>query len=313
MGGKPLISDLVGLAKPTTKLIEVVSNAIGILYEPKRIRNNADAEAYKIEKIASAAKANSISGIIDLSDGKFQINVGEYDSESVSLMVKNEVKRIVEENNNILKIADISYDYLIDDDNEINNEIDEDWKRTFFDKARKVYSEDLQLIFGKILAGEIKKPGKYSKRVLNVLSNLSQTEALIFEKVSKLVFSDGKNSFIVSDVDILNDYDVTLEDIMILEEAGLINSNPLNVSGTEVYEHNNYLVNIHDKNKKINVYILTKVGEELESILMNDFNISYFNRIKEKYKIEKMEYSKIILKRKSGNSTNYNLNNTISI
>ena len=36
--------DLNGLAEPATKLIEAVSSAIGVLYEPRRIREKAKAE-----------------------------------------------------------------------------------------------------------------------------------------------------------------------------------------------------------------------------------------------------------------------------
>jgi hypothetical protein len=46
--GNPIIN-LGGLAKPVTVLIEKISNAVGILYEPKKIvkRAKADAEAKK--------------------------------------------------------------------------------------------------------------------------------------------------------------------------------------------------------------------------------------------------------------------------
>ena len=42
--------------KPLEKLIEVVSNGIGILYRPRKIRKEADAQAYAI-KVQENAKA----------------------------------------------------------------------------------------------------------------------------------------------------------------------------------------------------------------------------------------------------------------
>lgn len=42
--GKSLI-DLGDLSKPATVLVEKVCNAVGILYEPRRIRQRAKAEA----------------------------------------------------------------------------------------------------------------------------------------------------------------------------------------------------------------------------------------------------------------------------
>ena len=42
--------------KPLEKLIEVVSNGIGTLYRPRKIRKEADAQAYAI-KVLENAKA----------------------------------------------------------------------------------------------------------------------------------------------------------------------------------------------------------------------------------------------------------------
>lgn len=44
------VKDLLGLAEPATKLVEIVSGAIRTLYEPRKVRKLADAEAYKIKK-----------------------------------------------------------------------------------------------------------------------------------------------------------------------------------------------------------------------------------------------------------------------
>ena len=38
MSNKPEIKDLLGLAEPATKLIEIVSGAIGTIYEPRKIK-----------------------------------------------------------------------------------------------------------------------------------------------------------------------------------------------------------------------------------------------------------------------------------
>lgn len=56
-----LIESLSGITAPVTKLIEVVSDGIGALYAPRRIRKEADARAYEIgtiEKAKTAAEIN---------------------------------------------------------------------------------------------------------------------------------------------------------------------------------------------------------------------------------------------------------------
>ncbi len=52
--GKSLV-DLGELSKPATVLVKKVCNAVGILYEPRRIRKRAEAEAdaEKIKALAS--------------------------------------------------------------------------------------------------------------------------------------------------------------------------------------------------------------------------------------------------------------------
>ena len=48
------IKDLIGLSEPITKLIETVSLGIGGMYRPLGTMLNANAESYKIRKIADA-------------------------------------------------------------------------------------------------------------------------------------------------------------------------------------------------------------------------------------------------------------------
>jgi regulator of protease activity HflC (stomatin/prohibitin superfamily) len=48
------ILNIGDLAKPATVLIEKVSNAVGVLYEPKKIINKAKAEAEAMQIIATA-------------------------------------------------------------------------------------------------------------------------------------------------------------------------------------------------------------------------------------------------------------------
>jgi Protein of unknown function (DUF2806) len=55
MGDGNSLINLGELSKPATVLIEKVSNAVGILYEPRRIRKRAEAEAEadKVKGLAS--------------------------------------------------------------------------------------------------------------------------------------------------------------------------------------------------------------------------------------------------------------------
>lgn len=305
MSNKPEIKDLLGLAEPATKLIEIVSGAIGIIYEPRKIKKLADAEAYRIQKLTTTAQETNFNGEIEFLDGKITINSNNVNDIEIKSLIVNEVKRLFNENENIKRIADFAYNELENDNIELSEDIDEDWKNNFFDKSKKIYSEDLQFIFGKILAGEIRQPGTYSKRLLNILSNLSQKEATLFNKISKYVLHDSKNSFIISDSEILSNFDITIEDIIDLEEAGLINSNPLNVSGTNIYQYKGYLINFFEQQPKLRIYCLTNSGSDLEKILNQEISIDYLLEIKKKYNINKMNYSFIVERKINGDQITY--------
>lgn len=307
MSEKLEIKDILGLANPATELIKIVSSAIGTVYEPRKIKKLADAEAYRIEKITTTAKEANFNGEIEFSGEKITIsNIG---NQNIKTLVINEIKRLINENENIKKIADFAYNELEQEKNEISKEIDEDWKHNFFDKGRKIYSEDLQFIFGKILAGEIKQPGTYSKRLLNVLFNLSQKEATTFNKISKLVLKDSKNAFIISDKEILNFFDIKVEDIIMLEEAGLINSNLLNVSNCNMYLYKNHLINFNEQKPQLNIYCLTNSGMDLEKIIDEDISLDYLLEIKKKYKINKLSYGIVSEMKIKGDQITYSLKN----
>lgn len=307
MSSKPEIKDLLGLAEPATKLIEIVSGAIGTIYEPRKIKKLADAEAYRIQKLTTTAKETNFNGEIEFLDGKIKISSDDINNQEIKSLVANEVKRLFNENENIKRIADFAYRELENDKNEITEDIDEDWKNNFFDKGKKIYSEDLQFIFGKILAGEIRQPGTYSKRLLNILSNLSQKEATLFSKISKYVLTDSKNSFIISDREILSQFGISIEDIIDLEEAGLINSNPLNVSGTNMYQYKGYLITFNEQQPKLRIYCLTNSGKDLEKIINQEISVDYLLEIKKKYNINKMNYSFILERKVIGDQITYSL------
>lgn len=307
------VKDILGLAEPATKLVEIVSSAIGTLYEPKKIRKKADAEAYKLKTLTNTAKETNFNGEIEFLDGKILINSSDIPHSEIKTLVINEVKRLFDENENIKKIADYAFVELENDTSNITEELDEDWKHNFFDKGKKIYTKDLQLIFGKILAGEIRTPGTYSKRLLGILSNLSQEEAVIFNKVAKYTLKWANNSFIISNEEILKSCDIKLDEIIMLEEAGLINSNPLTISGNNLYEYKNYLINFGNDVPSLDIYFLTKSGAELEKIIDSTISIKYLKKIKNNYNIQKMNYSIILSKEIKGDKISYKFEDTKDI
>lgn len=52
-----------------------------------------------------------------------------------------------------------------------DHEPDHDWNARFFSELQDVSSQDIQLLWSKVLAGEVERPGSTSVRTLSILSN----------------------------------------------------------------------------------------------------------------------------------------------
>jgi hypothetical protein len=99
------------------------------------------------------------------------------------------------------------------------SKVPDDWLLRWRDCAAGVSSDELQSLWGKVLAGEIKNPGRYSLRTLEFLRNLSQEEAKAIEKVSPFVVNDvifrGDNALLESE-------GVTFSLLLSLQELGIV-------------------------------------------------------------------------------------------
>jgi hypothetical protein len=65
--------------------------------------------------------------------------------------------------------------------------VNQDWVNRFSRYSEDISTEDVQTLWGKILAGEVKQPGSFSLRTLDVLSNLSRQEAESFTKICSYI------------------------------------------------------------------------------------------------------------------------------
>ena len=123
--------------------------------------------------------------------------------------------------------------------------ISDDFLNSFEEEVRQKSSEEMQLLFGRILAGEIRKPGTYSTRTVKILGQLDQNVAILFKKlcsvcvvhedpVGKEIF-DARVPTLGGDpgASVLRRYGLSYEKLNILNEYGLIIS-----SYNSWYEYN---------------------------------------------------------------------------
>ena len=157
-----------------------------------------------------------------------------------------------------------------------DRKVDDDWLYRWRDSASTVSSEELQALWGRMLAGEIKSPGSFSLRTLEFLKNLSHEEALQIAKVSPFVI-DGDAIFRDNE-QLLRSEGITFKFLLDLQELGIISGveavgvvKKLSSTATEKFEqslvsYNRVLLVTHeDTSKKIplEVYKLTLLGQQI--------------------------------------------------
>lgn len=124
-------------------------------------------------------------------------NEPEFAERALQVLVNKEFRKQI----NREAIAEFAVKHLSDDksredeidkvQSEVEAEISDDWLNVFEKFAEVASSERLQMLWGKVLAGEIRKPGKYSLRTLRFLSEVSVHEAEIFEVFAQHAFAYG--------------------------------------------------------------------------------------------------------------------------
>ena len=81
-----------------------------------------------------------------------------------------------------------------------DREPDHDWTARFFNEVQDVSSEEMQSLWAKVLAGEVKQAGSTSVRTLGILKTLDQNAALVFRTFCSVCIFwdldlDGKHIF----------------------------------------------------------------------------------------------------------------------
>ena len=282
------IKDLAGLSAPLKKLIEVVSSGIGTLSKPYFIRKTADAKAYEIKIITQAIKDNQHDlGSIEFNDEK--INLISLDhkliKEDFSLEERTQKRVQFKEQKKQINIENITQKAAenLETENKVSDvPVDEDWISRFFNYAENISNEEMQGLWGRILAGEIRKPKSYSLRALDILRNLSTEEAETFIKFGSFAIHSGGTAFLLNFKDeklLEKEYHLNFTERLLLEELGLLAANDLQFKLLKTENTSRQIafiigrtVVVHEKLKEkpeqqLQVLVFTKIGQELLQLI----------------------------------------------
>lgn len=282
--------DTVGKASEAAiKFQEIMLKVFG----PRWTKKQADADAYADEKKLQTIRNNPDMEIVYTTDG---MNARARTPEALAYRAEQRLLNdAIREQENLEKVFDVAADEIKQITDSSNVSVDDDWITRFTSIAKDIGSNEMRYIWGKILAGEIEKPGSFSMRTLETIRNISQKEAQVFQKIVPLVIQGNAGLMIASDNELNKRYGITYEDILCLKECALIISNSsltLNIpvpKDGESHIRNESLIaffkltsKAQEETMKIDMYALTNVGRELYSILAHEPSEDYFHAVLEK-------------------------------
>ncbi len=170
------MEDITGIGKIATSISEVykatldkMENAVSVIYNDTNYKVRKEAEKKYIDRITN-------DGTID---------------EVVKLALVTNHKQIFKEAKNKNDILGIALSKLTAEAEP--KQVADDWLSYFFDNAKNISDENIQIVWGNILANEINTPGSVPKNLIHILSVISNEEAKNFNILCRYhVIINGK-------------------------------------------------------------------------------------------------------------------------
>lgn len=243
-----------------------VSLIIGSIITAVFLRRNTQAQEF--EKI----KANKFAEVVDdlLESGKMTLT--EYYKTKNFLDIAKIADGMVQKKNNKSNGKQYSFDWFI----------------RYYEASGNISDKEMQILWAKILAGEIEKPSSYSLRTLDVLRNMSKEEAECFVKICNASIKIESEKYVIpADQDYLSKNGIDYSDILMLEEIGLINSGSGIYINDDLESNTRYKLYMYDslivkaiaseKRKfSLRVYPFKNVGNELATLIDRESNVENF-------------------------------------
>ena len=262
------------LSKPANTLIEKISNAVGVLYQPRQIKRVAEAEA-----AAALIKAQS------------EIEITDLHRRAACRFFEEEAQR----QKNMEDVTAKALSQLKENANP--SAIQDDWIVNFFDKSRIVSDSEMQDLWSRVLAGEANVPGTYSRRTVNFLSDLDKAEANLFTKLCGFVWMIRVLVLLVFDqkAEIYNRHGINYDNLRHLDSIGLIQYNEIanivikNLPKRIVAAYYCRALTLEmpqdtDNRLDIGMATLTRIGEELAPICGSKPVEGFWEYVKNRWK-----------------------------
>ncbi len=263
------------LAKPADTLIKKVSKAVGGIFEPYQIKRIAKAEAE-----AAVIKAQT------------EIQITELHRRAMRRFIEEEARK----QENIESITTQAIPELKADADA--GQMEDDWVTNFFDKSRIVSDQEMQTLWARVLSGEANKPGSFSKRTVNILSDIEKSDAELFTRLCGFGWNIGSITPLVFDLNapVYANSGVSFSALIHLESIGLVQFDHL--AGyvrrglpkrfTVSYYGRPLPLEMQKDNEndlQIGHALLTRAGQELVSVCRSTPVDGFFEYVKAKWNV----------------------------
>ena len=235
-----------GDAEPTS--IAVIAASIGAYFGkmPAALQRNiakAVGHLFKVpnallDGLADEIKATSAARvkIMEATGNKLAESI-TIDNTVAQIAVQTHASKILRQQKNAIKVlhhaAEEMSHAVPSNDAPEPQEISEDWLNAFESEAINMSSDQMQRLFGKMLAGEIRRPSTYSIRTIKLVGQMDFDVAEIFRRFCSLCCSSkvGEERRIIDgralalgkrNVVALHDFGLPHSQMLMLEEYGLI-------------------------------------------------------------------------------------------
>lgn len=166
--GMPNVSDIAKVGEATTGFIGAVNRLLPGISLRSIQKANSKTTKLILSDLKRIAEWGAKLGLSDETIRELQFDAVKRHRRTVNLAGVLEYAE-----NEIRDDADVSC-------------VEDDWLESFHDHAEKVSNPGVQVIWGKLIAGEINNPGTYSKRLMSVISDMSTTDAQSFSTLCSL-------------------------------------------------------------------------------------------------------------------------------
>lgn len=231
-----------GLSRPLVKLLEVVQSGVGALARPLLIIVNAHSQGrarliragydhrlklLRLEHARQIEAASTTPAVVpDLiastpiyPEAPKEIEEVFDSSADVDLAAARlfETQQQTKRQANVMTIAAEAADQLGEDVSE--EPVDPDWIARFFSYAQDISTEQLQHLWGRILAREVQQPGQVPLRTVELLRNMTKSDADLLGKLAGRLSTAGNYLHYGSG-------QLTGRELRLAQDAGFVHDTP---------------------------------------------------------------------------------------